>query len=383
MAAASLAACSSDDGMEWTDAGNTGIETPVEIRLSSGALTRGSVESTANGLFEANGMGLFCLAVDYLKINPEETNLSWTPATGSVPNYAIVVDNDSINAVKNGAGTEVDLVWAKEGQHVYYPTGNWYRNQFYAYYPRVEQVDKTAGRRVAHFYADGTKDIMWGKTNPTTEEIAAGAYSAKFFRNINYVSTTPSVSFKHKLMRLTFTYTAGEDVEGSGTYTKALNMGVKSIEVLNVPTDGSMIVADLNEPENDGKLTFGWGDYDAKSDLALLDDGDKQLGNNYWVTLNEEGMPAVTKIGQGILLPVPEDANYVYKIRIVLKDKNGQLYTTEHPLQLIKGEGLPVAYEAGKSYTVPVVINGTKLVELDAKLSPWEDGDDTIHDVTL
>ena len=111
MAAASLAACSSDDGMEWTDAGNTGIETPVEIRLSSGALTRGSVESTANGLFEANGMGLFCLAVDYLKINPEETNLSWTPATGSVPNYAIVIDNDSINAVKNGAGTEVDLVW--------------------------------------------------------------------------------------------------------------------------------------------------------------------------------------------------------------------------------------------------------------------------------
>lgn len=160
-------------------------------------------------------------------------------------------------------------------------------------------------------------------------------------------------------------------------------MGVESIEVLQVPTEGTLVIADRNEPANEGVLTFNWGTTAPKSDIALLDAGDKSLGTEYWVTMGEDNKPEVKQIGQGILLPVPETADYVYKIRIVLKDMNGQLYTTEHPLQLIKSEGLPMAYEAGKSYTVPVVINGTKLVQLSAKLSPWVDGDDPVHDIIL
>lgn len=383
VAAAALSACSSDNDLGWNNAGNTDVETPVEIKLASGSKTRGSVESTPEGLFEADRIGLFCLAADYLKINPDETGISWMPAADKNPNYAIVIDNDTINARKNADQTGVDLLWTDAAKHVYYPTGNWYRNQFYAYYPWVNEVDATESQRVAHFTADGTVDIMWGKTYPTNEEIAAGAYSAKFFRNPAYVSQTPCLNFKHKMMRLMFTFTGGEDVEGSGVYAKCLNMGVESIEVLQVPTEGTLVIADRNEPANEGVLTFNWGTTAPKSDIALLDAGDKSLGTEYWVTMGEDNKPEVKQIGQGILLPVPETADYVYKIRIVLKDMNGQLYTTEHPLQLIKSEGLPMAYEAGKSYTVPVVINGTKLVQLSAKLSPWVDGDDPVHDIIL
>ncbi len=378
-AASVLAGCSGDDetlspGNEAAD-GGVGVEAPVEIRLSSGAAgTRASLESDAAGLFEADGLGIFCLANGLLNVNPNELPIDWTPSVGGNTNYSVWIDNLEANAVyeKNEADQAVgtNIVWT-DGETRWYPVGNWYKYQFYGYYPRVGNgnLEANGTQRIANIPIDGTQDIIWGRTTSTDPL----AYCAKYFRQADKGDDIPAITFRHVLMRLTFSCVPGEDAKGS--IESALKMGVKSIAIKAVPTIARLVIADSETADNEGTVSYDWNNNVA--DFLLKDSLDVDFRDDHWV------METETTLGQGILLPVPDAsmaaAGYRYLVEITLKDKDGNVFVSEHPIELQNSK----AYEAGKSYNVKLTIHGPQEIYLNATLAPWEIDDDNVGGVTL
>lgn len=371
-AALLLMACSSDEDLtavQRLTPEAAFADSDVEIKLSSGssATTRASVESDANGLFEADGVGIFLLAKDYLNINPSEAPITWLPSSNpNAPNFSIKLENVEANAIINGEHTATNLEWA-DGHTRFYPVGSWYSSKFYGYYPRVEDdhIIATATQRVAEMTIDGTQDIIWGRDTATSSE----AYSAFYFRMSQEKSAEiPRIDFKHKLMRLTFTVKAGQDPFGSTEEAK--KMRVKRITLQNVPTVGYLTVADRTNPENEGTLTFDWSSN--LDDFVLLDDGDTPFNEDEPLSL-----PAVTddatRVGQGFLIPVPEPGHRL-TVKIKMTDVSGTNYTdVEWPFELELADGKTL--EAGKSYNVSFTVYGPREIHVSARLAQWEEGD--------
>lgn len=333
----------------------------VLIRLSSGSnATRASIESDGDGLFETDSIGIFCLAKGNLSINPRETDITWNANDAYASRYSVWVKNVMADAKKNETSTAVDLVWT-DGADRWYPTGNWHSYRFYGYYPYTESIRYSDTRIEADMKIDGNHDIIYG----FTENSDPDAYSAYYFRKDDNSSLVPELSFKHKLMRLTFEYGAGKDAD-----KRATDMGIDSIILLNVPTSAMLVVADRDNKTLDGMLTANWY---STQDLNLLDEGNQPLGTEYWVPA--EGYRS---IGQGFLVPVPE-GNNTYQVRVVLKSKDGEVFYPERPMDLNKPSDS--TFVAGKSYTVRMKINGPKKEELQAKLAEWVPDSTTVHEM--
>ncbi len=376
-AVATLSACQNDD---ITANENVDNGSPVEIKLASstGAVsTRGSIESDEKDNFAVKGVGIFCLAKTKQGVNPNEAEISWAKGT----EFSVVLENEEANVdtLRDAADNLYSQIsWADPTAVHYYPTGNWYSYDFYGYYPYSNDVEWTETTRTVTYELDGTKDIIWGKA--TSDE--AYAYSARYFRQAANKDKTPEVKFEHKLMRITFTYEAGEDYEGAGTYGKAEGMIIESIQIHEAPTQATLVIADKASEgveSEEGKLLVDWNT-DTFAPMSLLDQDDQPWAENaYKVELDESGLPIKgKKIGQGILLPVPEDPNFRYSIDVVLKLKDGStLLSTEHPIELRNG----AAYQANHSYNVNMKINAGKLIELNSTLKAWVNDDTNIGEV--
>ena len=374
-AVAALSSCSTDEAPE------TSVDVPVgmsevPIRLSTGVPgTRASIESDENGLFEVDGLGIYALARTVMQVNPAPLPISWAGDAPGTKTYGVLLENLEANAVKNEQGTLTNIEFA-DGQTYYYPMGNWYTYGFYGYYPRTENIEATATSRVANITITGKEDVIYGKA--VSDE--AYAYSARYFRQEGNRDKVPAMQFEHKLMRLTFSAVPAPDIEGGSSYVSALNMKVMGVRVQGVPVEGKLVVADYTNPENDGKLTFNWDDTLAMRDLELLDANDQPLNpDSYYMELSDSA-PMEKVIGQGILLPVPEQGSgYTYKVAVTLADRDGNVYECEYPQQLELSEG--ASFEAGKSYNVRMTINGPKVVAMTANLTQWADGEGEITDI--
>lgn len=374
-AVAALSSCSTDEAPEMSVDVPVGMS-EVPIRLSTGVPgTRSSIESDENGLFEVDGLGIYALARTVMQVNPAPLPISWAGDAPGTKTYGVLLENLEANAVKNEQGTLTNIEFA-DGQTYYYPMGNWYTYGFYGYYPRTESIEATATSRVANITITGKEDVIYGKA--VSDE--AYAYSARYFRQEGNRDKVPAMQFEHKLMRLTFSAVPAPDIEGGSSYVSALNMKVMGVRVQGVPVEGKLVVADYTNPENDGKLTFNWDDTLAMRDLELLDANDQPLNpDNYYMELSDS-VPMEKVIGQGILLPVPEQGSgYTYKVAVTLADRDGNVYECEYPQQLELSEG--ASFEAGKSYNVRMTINGPKVVAMTANLTQWADGEGEITDI--
>lgn len=361
-AMALFVSCSNEDDKSVNNEFSGIIENSnVEILLSTGGHTRGSIESDANGLFEAEGLGIFCLAKGKLGLNPDALDITWDLKSNP---YAVWMDNVQSDAKLNENKTGTDIVWT-DSQQRWYPAGNWYSYRFYGYYPYSENIKATKTQRIVEYTIDGTQDIIWGKTNVSDDSLA---YCAKYFRSEKYANVVPSMNFEHKLMRLTFSCIPGKD--GNGSIEEALKMGVKSIKITKVPTTANMIIADRENVDNEGVIVFDWNNL---GEMYLLDSGDQPLGENYWVEADE------VKIGQGVLVPVPTDPDFHYFIEVTLKDKEGREWDLGNPIELENQSG---TFVPGKSYNVKMTIYGPKTVEVKGSLSQWEEDDSSIGGVT-
>ncbi len=402
-----LVGCSSDEealvaASEGAEGENIeagmGLNSDVKIRLSSRSnATRSSVESTPGGLFEANGVGIFCLATGYQNQSTStEHPIDWmqqidfglTNNDGKSTSFSAWLDNEKANAkygyaaedLEKTTPIETNIVWDGSTPEApidyYYPIGTWYNYSFYGYYPYASgtMLEKTSTTRKVKFTIDGTQDVIWGKAESDEQY----AYSAKYFRQPENVDKVPEMKFKHVLMRITFTSYPG--ASGDGTITKALTMGVKSITLLNVPTQGELLVADYNNPANEGVATFDWSESAVKADLDMTDPGDAEFGTGHWLeSVDNDGVtPKETVVGQGFIVPVPATGT-TYYVKIVLEDKQGRTFVSEFPIALSNSAD----YEAGKSYNVRLTIYGPQDIKLNATLEPWDLDDSTIGGIEL
>ena len=348
-----VAASCSDEGMPGNGSSDIIIsDSDVPIRLSSSSEigTRASVESE-NGMFEADGLGIFCLAKNIIGRNSVEPQIDW-----SAGGYAVWLDNTEANARMNRSSTSIE--WA-DGVSRWYPTGNWYSYRFYGYYPRTEDIRYAKSSVVAAIPIDGTQDLIWGRTSNLDDSEGNLAYSAAYFRSAVHKNETPSIAFSHKFMRLTFSMVPGTDADG--TFDQALNMGIESIKINNVPDVAYLTVADRENPDNDGTVDYDW---EKVTDFHLCDTGDVALRDDHFVK------PVETVVGQGILLPVPVDGVAPYTVEVTLKDKDGNVFYSDRPMA-IRFANAGGKFEAGRSYNIRLTVHGAKTVGIDATLTGW------------
>lgn len=358
----------------------------VEIKFGSKIKgTRAIVESDDQQNFTLTNMGLFCLAIAKNNINPNEANIDYTQGSAGYK-YSVWVDNAEVQTEKDAVNNKTILTWA-DGKKHYYPTGNWHKYAFYGYYPKQDAANIIYDKKsvsVMFEDLDGTTDIIYGKAEDLNTPYA---YSAYYFRQEGNEDKVPTVAFAHKLMRLTFAIKpGGKDKEAAKT------MGVTKVEVVKVPTKGTLTLADKDAPANAGYINFDWN---TTADLALKAKTDatstEQKGLEPDFTAYDE--TNATKacwvkddpvdIGQGIMIPVPDYENnpdYKYQLKITLINKDGQVFEPEYPMDLNTNGN---EFAAGTSYKVTMTINGPKEIQLNATLEKWKEDNTTIGGIIL
>lgn len=390
-----MASCSSEseladngasDALTSTQWSHQIANSNVEIKFGSKIKgTRAIVESDDQQNFTLTNMGLFCLAIAKNNINPNEANIDYTQGSAGYK-YSVWVDNAEVQTEKDAGNNKTILTWA-DGKKHYYPTGNWHKYAFYGYYPKQDAANIIYDNKsvsVMFEDLDGTTDIIYGKAEDLNTPYA---YSAYYFRQEGNEDKVPTVAFAHKLMRLTFAIKpGGKDKEAAKT------MGVTKVEVVKVPTKGTLVLADKDVPANAGYINFDWT---TTADLALRAKTDatstEQKGLEPDFTAYDE--TNATKacwvkddpvdIGQGIMIPVPDYENnpdYKYQLKITLINKDGQVFEPEYPMDLNTNGN---EFAAGTSYKVTMTINGPKEIQLNATLEKWQEDNTTIGGIIL
>lgn len=390
-----MASCSSEseladngasDALTSTQWSHQIANSNVEIKFGSKIKgTRAIVESDDQQNFTLTNMGLFCLAIAKNNINPNEANIDYTQGSAGYK-YSVWVDNAEVQTEKDAGNNKTILTWA-DGKKHYYPTGNWHKYAFYGYYPKQDAANIIYDKKsvsVMFEDLDGTTDIIYGKAEDLNTPYA---YSAYYFRQEGNEDKVPTVAFAHKLMRLTFAIKPG------GKYKEAAKtMGVTKVEVVKVPTKGTLVLADKDVPANAGYINFDWT---TTADLALKAKTDatstEQKGLEPDFTAYDE--TNATKacwvkddpvdIGQGIMIPVPDYENnpdYKYQLKITLINKDGQVFEPEYPMDLNTNGN---EFAAGTSYKVTMTINGPKEIQLNATLEKWKEDNTTIGGIIL
>lgn len=389
-----LASCSSEseladngasDALTSTQWSHQIANSNVEIKFGSKIKgTRAIVESDDQQNFTLTNMGLFCLAIAKNNINPNEANIDYTQGSAGYK-YSVWVDNAEVQTEKDAVSNKTILTWA-DGKKHYYPTGNWHKYAFYGYYPKQDAANIIYDQKsvsVMFEDLDGTTDIIYGKAEDLNTPYA---YSAYYFRQEGNEDKVPTVAFAHKLMRLTFAIKpGGKDKEAAKT------MGVTKVEVVKVPTKGTLILADKDAPANAGYINFDWTTtadlaLKAKTDATGTGEGLEPEFTAYdgtnetkacWVKDDE------VNIGQGIMIPVPDYENnpdYKYQLKITLINKDGQVFEPEYPMDLNTNGN---EFAAGTSYKVTMTINGPKEIQLNATLEKWKEDNTTIGGIIL
>lgn len=393
-----MASCSSEseladngasDALTSTQWSHQIANSNVEIKFGSKIKgTRAIVESDDQQNFTLTNMGLFCLAIAKNNINPNEANIDYTQGSAGYK-YSVWVDNAEVKTEKDDGNNKTILTWADGTKH-YYPTGNWHKYAFYGYYPKQDAANIIYDKKsvsVMFEDLDGTTDIIYGKAEDLNTPYA---YSAYYFRQEGNEDKVPTVAFAHKLMRLTFAIKpGGKDKEAAKT------MGVTKVEVVKVPTKGTLTLADKDAPANAGNINFDWDTPADLADLALKAKTEatstEQKGLEPDFTAYDETnahkacwvKDDPVDIGQGIMIPVPDYENnpdYKYQLKITLINKDGQVFEPEYPMDLNTNGN---EFAAGTSYKVTMTINGPKEIQLNATLEKWQEDNTTIGGIIL
>ena len=359
-----MASCSSEseladngasDALTSTQWSHQIANSNVEIKFGSKIKgTRAIVESDDQQNFTLTNMGLFCLAIAKNNINPNEANIDYTQGSAGYK-YSVWVDNAEVKTEKDAGNNKTILTWA-DGKKHYYPTGNWHKYAFYGYYPKQDAANIIYDKKsvsVMFEDLDGTTDIIYGKAEDLNTPYA---YSAYYFRQEGNEDKVPTVAFAHKLMSLTFAIKPGGDKEAAKT------MGVTKVEVVKVPTKGTLTLADKDVPANAGSINFDWNNKEDLADLVLKAKTDatstEQKGLEPDFTAYDETHATKAcwvkdkevNIGQGIMIPVPDYENnpdYKYQLKITLINKDGQTFEPEYPMDLNTNGN---EFAAGTSY---------------------------------
>lgn len=354
--------------------------------------TRASIESDANGNFSSNSNDVFGVMM---------------LATGFIPKWAQLANDQSIDwgqyyfdekTMKKG-------VWARQKEHtaylanteayvsnsmlrfrngdVYYPVGSFHKYSFYAYNPRVKDIEYHPNQVIAVMDSlDGSKDVIWGCIEPSSEitspnydPYADMAFCADYWRipgryayyGNGTLQTPPQYmkfNFKHLMMRLKFNIIAGADdetlEESQRVYDNAYDVKVRSISVTNVSDTVKLIIADRDDKERQGTLELSKSRNRAyylkqyrKVDSMMLPDSTLEAVSPQY---DANKKPVLTPVGQGIILPVlkgNERKERPYQLQVVVEYK-GSYYTLKKSIPLATYDDS--YFEQGASYNITLKI---------------------------
>lgn len=389
MLAGMLTACSSDEAAVDTapqqlDLTNStvGIQLNSAVNAYGQQLTRSTVDSDPQGNFKLKGIRIFGLATKQLR-NGRNFPIDWQQrgiSRTGVNSYSVWVDNVEVNTRDSvlADGKHITMLDWADGLMRYYPIGNGHAYSFFGVYPAPQDLHYESNSIYGTIPMDyGATDVIWGVADrqlASPQGADTLAYCAKYFRQTGHQQEIPSMQFKHALMRLHFTYAAGDD--GTGNTEEAKKLRIVGIQVHKVPTTGKLYIASRDGQHTAGSIECEWSDPSKLATIALEDsDGVHRLEKMYWVTDGEK------TVGQKIMVPVPPTNDY-YTMTLQLADREGRVYEDaygmEIPITLKDG----FKFQAGHSYKVALKIYPIEWLKLGAKLEGWVEDEGMIEDAS-
>ena len=337
-----------------------------------------ATRASVNDASELGEVGIFMLAGKKTGINGSAAapDPDWSVILDPGANYATTTNGIYWYNVKCSMDAETGRLENAEGDNAiwYYPITSWYAYDFYGYHPYqdeinpVEKYGTNKYRMTVDFEIDGTKDILWGRS-----DIIAGnnyAYSAKYFRTTN--DEAAHMLFKHKLAQFRFFLIPEKDADADDEAFGGLEgLSLKSVTMHKVATELRMLLADSdpNEQGNVGNLQC----ISARDQSIALKDKD---GNPFSPVLFEtEEVDGVVKgkkvrVGDCIML-CPFDTEYY--MSIVLCDAKGNEYHSEKVMNITLGGD---QFQPGKIYNININATGVTAISLNATVEQWEDTGD-------
>lgn len=353
---------------------------PVQFGLASPAYS--VTTKSAGGLDAWNNTTLYVYGFVRTETDYNEAFIDNVPATAA-----------------SGPNTSLDVNDAANNGNPYYYQGDAVYD-FYGYHiddaaeggtPAPIVVDEAGaaqddGTSLTHgvyipFTINGSQDLMTATADPNADVGETGvdptrAYSAYAARR----GVDPTLTFQHQLARFKFQIKAGA--------ASGMNVQVDAIEILNQKATGYLKVVGADQgiteaADDPGNTTFtlkeqgldGMQDLTSKAPTTDFVEGKTQaadpIGESIMIFPGGESCKInikTTNIDASIDTPTPiPDQEFTINASDLLK--NG----TEESAGATE-------FEAGKEYTITIIIYGPEDIEITAALTDWKDGGEVTLD---
>ena len=338
--------------------------TPVPVRFSAVSMTSsvstkstGAVGTIGNNQWNEQDLYIYGYdrTVSDFTTEPFINNVKAT-APGGTASGAIEVLNASVDPA----------------EPFYYVAKN--RYDFYGYHvddAATGEPVREAARVYVPFEINGAQDLLIAKADQQadidkvrasiTENNAYSAYAAR--RNVH-----PTLKFQHQLARFTFEIVAGS-ASGSNVNVDYITVDSKYKGNLVVVGDARGI-ADFTEDVTSFKLQ----EINAEGNAQDL----TSVKPNAYVETRDNPK----QIGESIMV-IPGEAAYTLKLKTSQDGVSTDIPEQEWQIEIGNVVGAPedaVAFEAGYSYKITIVIYGLEEVKITAELEEWKEGGNAILD---
>ena len=332
--------------------------TPVPVRFSAVSMTSsvstkstGAVGTIGNNQWNEQDLYIYGYdrTVSDFTTEPFINNVKAT-APGGTASGAIEVLNASVDPA----------------EPFYYVAKN--RYDFYGYHvddAATGEPVREAARVYVPFKINGAQDLLIAKADQQadivkvgasiTENNAYSAYAAR--RNVH-----PTLKFQHQLARFTFEIVAGS-ASGSNVNVDYITVDSKYKGNLVVVGDARGI-ADFTEDVTSFKLQ----EINAEGNAQDL----TSVKPNAYVETRDNPK----QIGESIMV-IPGEAAYTLKLKTSQDGVSTDIPEQEWQIEIGNVVGAPedaVAFEAGYSYKITIVIYGLEEVKITAELEDWKEG---------
>ena len=309
---------------------------------------------------------------------------SWAGQTLNIYSYEAGVADysaatafiDNVEATAPSTGLEITLTNPATQEPFYYAAGKYY--DFFGYYiddAATATPSVLADGVYVPFIIDGSQDLMVATSDKAADIAAAGAsitedkvYSAYAARR----SVQPKLVFKHQLARFTFEIVAGVE---SGNNVNVDGISIESVasgELKVVGADRGL--ANLASDKVELKLQ-------EKSENGTTMQALSPVKPNAY----DGTKTNVKSIGESLMV-VPGEASYKLTVYTSQEGTTTPIAPLEQILNIANITGAPegaVAFEAGYTYKVTIVVYGLEEVKISVELEEWKDGGSTIIDPDL
>ena len=421
-----------------------GLDSDVPITLGNvvsrkSGMTRTSIESDAHDLFEtpfdenypnpaagkSQYLGVFCLAMGKQDGAPSSAvatdNIKWnthvyTNWLNNKPARVLKHAASTVSPIDGGYGENYSYIQFMKDDYTdtqvyYYPFGNWYYYDFFAYYPKQDDANVSIGYSYVDvdITIDGSQDVIWAHAaggtsipDPVTSN-AVNSYSAKYMRlskedldhngrpDHTEFEVVPGLAFDHKLTQFVFSVQP-HDTDAPELYAKGFRLTELSLK--NVYDELQLSVASKGGSITAGTLTIKPGSSHVTDIPAWDASDDSNPFSTHIVVANADDDTSPKDVGYAIVPPSAlisgkTHNQYLVSIGMEQKDETGKYpgddgYSgsdvPDTVISLTEPEG---GFLAGHKYNITLVIYTPTQIQATATLEDWVSPNDSDHNQTI